>query len=80
MSRHVSPPAAERIVVPVTSVDAAEVVAELSRRDAAEVIAVAVDVGQTAPLDELRDVALAAGAVRCHVFDRRRAWLKWWSK
>jgi argininosuccinate synthase len=71
MSRHVSPPAAERIVVPVTSVDAAEVVAELSRRDAAEVIAVAVDVGQTAPLDELRDVALAAGAVRCHVFDRR---------
>jgi argininosuccinate synthase len=71
MTRHAADPAMERIVVPVTSVHAAEVVAELSRRSATEVIAVAVDVGQAAPLDELRDVALAAGALRCHVFDRR---------
>jgi argininosuccinate synthase len=71
MIRHATPPAVERIVVPVTSVHAAEVVSELARRSATEVIAVAVDVGQAAPLDELREVALAAGALRCHVFDRR---------
>jgi argininosuccinate synthase len=63
--------AMERIVVPVTSVHAAEVVSDLARRVATEVIAVAVDVGQAAPLDELRDVALSAGALRCHAFDRR---------
>ncbi len=61
----------ERIVVPVTSVDAADAVSDLVRRTATEVIAVAVDIGQAAPLDQLRDVAMGAGALRCHVFDRR---------
>jgi argininosuccinate synthase len=61
----------ERIVVPVTSVEAADVVSDLVRRTATDVIAVAIDVGQAAPLDELRDAAIGAGALRCHVFDRR---------
>jgi argininosuccinate synthase len=71
MSGSDSPIAMERIVVPVTSVEAADVLSDLVRRNATAVIAVAIDVGQAVPLDELRDVALAAGALRCHVFDRR---------
>jgi argininosuccinate synthase len=63
--------ATERIVVPVTSAEAADVVSDLVRRTATDVIAVAIDVGQAAPLDELRDAAIGAGALRCHVFDRR---------
>ena len=61
----------ERIVVPFTSVDAADAVSDLASRGATEVVAVAIDVGQAVPLDELRDVALAAGALRCHVFELR---------
>jgi len=61
----------ERIVVPFTSVDAADAVSDLARRSATEVVAVAIDVGQAVPLDELREVALAAGALRCHVFELR---------
>jgi argininosuccinate synthase len=61
----------ERIVVPFTSVDAADAVSDLIRRHATEVVAVAVDIGQAVPLDELRRAALAAGAARCHVFDHR---------
>ena len=61
----------ERIVVPFTSVDAADAVSDLAGRRATEVVAVAIDVGQAVPLDELRDVALAAGALRCHVFELR---------
>lgn len=71
MSGPESPVAMARIVVPVTSVEAADAVSDLVRRRATEVIAVAVDIGQAVPLDELRDVALGAGALRCHVFDRR---------
>jgi argininosuccinate synthase len=71
MSMPDSPVATERIVVPVISVDAADAVSDLVRRNATEVIAVAIDIGQAAPLDELHDVAIGAGAVRCHVFDRR---------
>lgn len=63
--------AAERIVVPVTSVDGADAVSDLVRRPDTEVIAVAIDIGQAAPLDQLHDVAIGAGALRCHVFDRR---------
>jgi argininosuccinate synthase len=71
MSGPDSPAVEERIVVPVTSVEAADAVSDLVRRDAGEVIAVAIDIGQAAPLDELRDAAIGAGALRCHVFDRR---------
>ncbi|MGE0360433.1 MAG: argininosuccinate synthase domain-containing protein [Vicinamibacterales bacterium] len=60
----------ERLVVPFTSVEAAGAVTDLVGRGA-EVVAAALDLGQGVPLDELRDVALAAGAVRCHVFERR---------
>jgi argininosuccinate synthase len=61
----------DRSVVPVTSAAVAGTIAELAARPGATVIGVAVDVGQQVPLEALRDVALAAGAVRCHVFDRR---------
>ena len=61
----------ERIVVPFTSVDAADAVSDLIRGHTTEVVAVAVDLGQAVALDQLRSVALAAGAVRCHVFDHR---------
>jgi argininosuccinate synthase len=46
-------------------------VAALARRGATDVIAAALDLGQGAALDELRDVALGAGALRCHVFELR---------
>ncbi len=38
-----------------------------------DVVAVAIDVGQGTGLDALRDVALSAGATRCHVVDRVEA-------
>lgn len=60
----------DRVVVPITSVAAAAAVADLAGRGVA-VVGVAVDVGQGAPLEALRDAALAAGALRCHVFERR---------
>lgn len=61
----------ERIVLPVLTAGASGVIALLAARPSVQVIAVAMDVGQGAALDELRDVALAAGALRCHVFDLR---------
>jgi argininosuccinate synthase len=71
MTRPARPQPMERIVVPFTSVDAADAVSTLARRAGTEVVAVALDLGQAAALDELRDVALAAGALRCHVFELR---------
>jgi argininosuccinate synthase len=61
----------ERIVVPFTTVDASHAVAALAARPSVEIVAVAVDVGQAPALDELRDAALASGAVRCHAFELR---------
>ncbi len=61
----------ERIVVPFTSAAAAAAVSTLSGRLGAEIVGVAVDLGQGVPLEELRDAALAAGARRCHALDRR---------
>ena len=61
----------EHFVVPFISVDAAGAVADLLRCGPSDIVAVAIDVGQSVPLDELRDAALTAGAVRCHVFERR---------
>lgn len=60
----------ERLVIPVLSTAAADVIAELAARPKLDVVAVAVDVGHGIGLDALRDVALVAGARRCHVVDR----------
>lgn len=59
----------ERLVLPVLTPSAPEVLAPLAARPDLEVIAVAIDVGAGASLEGLRDLALAAGAVRCHVVD-----------
>ena len=43
---------------------------------AAEVITVTVDLGQGRELEEVRDRALATGALRAHVFDERDAFAR----
>ncbi|MEZ5418556.1 MAG: argininosuccinate synthase [Vicinamibacterales bacterium] len=63
----------DRLILPVLTVAAAPVVAELAAQPGIEVVAVAVDLGHDDGLDALRDAALAAGALRCHVVDRRDA-------
>lgn len=60
----------ERLVLPMLTPSAAEVLASLAERPDLEVVAVAIDVGSGANLDGLRGLALAAGALRCHVVDR----------
>jgi argininosuccinate synthase len=57
-------------LVPFTSVETAAAVTDLVGRGT-EVVAAAIDLGQGVPLDALREAALAAGAVRCHAFERR---------
>jgi argininosuccinate synthase len=59
----------ERLVFPVLTPSAADVLAPLAARPDLEVIAVAIDVGSGVGLDGLREMALVAGAVRCHVVD-----------
>lgn len=61
----------ERLVIPVLSPAAADVIARLVARSDLTVVGVAIDVGQGVGLDAVRDLALAAGAARCHVIDRR---------
>lgn len=53
--------------------DAAAGIARLKTETGAEVIAVTMDLGQGHVLEDLRDRALAAGAVRAHVLDVREA-------
>lgn len=60
----------ERLVIPVLSTAAADVIADLVARPEFDVVAVAVNVGHGIGLDALRDAALMAGARRCHVVDR----------
>jgi argininosuccinate synthase len=60
----------ERLVFPVLTPFAAEGLAPLAARPDLEVIAVAIDVGGGASLEGLRDLALVAGARRCHVVDK----------
>jgi len=61
----------DRLVIPVLSTAAAEVIADLSARHGIEVVAAAIDVGSGVGLDAVRDMALSSGARRCHVLDRR---------
>lgn len=58
-----------RIVVPVLSASAADVITELMAGRVGDIVAVAIDVGQPGGLAGLRDVALGAGALRCHAVD-----------
>ncbi len=60
-----------RLVLPVLTPAAAAAVAHLVADGRFEVVAVAVDLGQTSALEGVRDAALLAGAARCHVVDRR---------
>lgn len=60
-----------RLLLPVLTPAAAATVAHLVADGRVEVVAVAVDLGQTSALDGVRDAALLAGAARCHVVDRR---------
>ena len=63
----------EPLVIPVLTPAAADVIADLVTRPDLEIVAVAVDVGSGIGLDALRDVALGAGARRCHVVDRQES-------
>lgn len=56
--------------------DASSLDAIRIRSQEAEVVAVACDLCDDAPLIALRDAALAAGAVRCHVLDVREEFLR----
>jgi argininosuccinate synthase len=61
-----------RIVVPVSgSAQSLAAIATLGREHAADVVALVLDLGQGHELEDLRDRALAAGAVRAHVLDIR---------
>lgn len=63
----------DRLVVPVLSLGASAVIADLRAQVPSEVVAVIVDVGGLHGLDGLRDAMLAAGARRCHIVDVREA-------
>jgi argininosuccinate synthase len=62
----------ERIVLAYSGgLNASAAVPWLRERSAAEIIAVTMDLGQGKELEEVRDRALATGAVRAHVLDLR---------
>jgi argininosuccinate synthase len=63
----------DRLVIPVLTSSAADAIAEACAHGGLEVVGVVLDIGATAGLDGLRDLALAAGARRCHVVDVRDA-------
>lgn len=60
----------DRLVVPVLTATAAEVIATLADRPGLAVVAVAVDLSGDGGLDVLREAALIAGASRCHAIDK----------
>lgn len=53
-----------------------EALARHAGREGAEVVAVVVDIGQGRELEGIRERALAAGAIRCHVLDLEAAFAK----
>jgi argininosuccinate synthase len=62
----------ERIVLAFSrGLESAVAIPWLADRYGAEVVAVTIDLGQGRELEEVRDRALAAGAVRAHVLDAR---------
>jgi argininosuccinate synthase len=73
--RHDGAPARRRIVVAAYggSLDAAAAIASLGRRLDADAVTVTLDMGQRIDLEQAREQALSAGAVRAHVVDARAA-------
>jgi argininosuccinate synthase len=63
----------DRLVIPVLAPSAADAIADACAHGGLEVVGVVVDVGAMGGLDGLRDLALGAGARRCHVVDAREA-------
>src|SRR5207237_7617554 len=62
----------ERIVLAYSGdLDTSVAIPWLAETYRAEIIAVTIDLGQRRELEEIRDRALAAGAVRAHVLDAR---------
>lgn len=62
----------ERIVLAYSGgLDTSVAIRWLAEQYQVEIVAVTLDLGQGKPLDEIRDRALATGAVRCHVLDVR---------
>jgi argininosuccinate synthase len=62
----------QRIVVAYSgSVAATAALRALVQQHPGDVVAVSVDVGQSSELEQVRDAALACGAVRAHVLDAR---------
>jgi argininosuccinate synthase len=62
----------QRIVVAYSgSVAATAALRALVQQHAGEVVTLSVDLGQAAELEQVRDAALACGAVRAHVLDAR---------
>jgi len=67
----------KRIVLAYSgSLESSAAIAWLREAHHADVIAVTVDLGQRQPLEEVRDRALAAGAVRAHVLDLRETFAR----
>ncbi len=62
----------DRIVLAYSGgLDTSVAIAWLAEKYHAEIVAVTLDLGQGRELDEVRERALAAGAIRCHVLDVR---------
>lgn len=61
----------DRLVIPLLTPAAVEVITALAQRPGLEIVGVVVDVGGDGELAGLGDAALAAGARRCHGADRR---------
>src|SRR6266404_6531546 len=62
----------DRIVLAYSGgLDTSVAIPWLAEKYRAEIIAVTIDLGQGRELEEVRDRALAAGAVRAHVLDAR---------
>ena len=67
----------ERIVLAYSGgLDTSVAVPWLAERFDAEIIAVTLDLGQGKELDNVRERALAVGAIKCHVVDVREEFVQ----
>jgi argininosuccinate synthase len=67
----------ERIVLGYSGgLDTSVAISWLAEKYQAEVVAVAIDLGQGSELADVRERALALGAVRCHVIDAREEFVR----
>ena len=62
----------ERIVLAYSGgLDTSVAIPWLAEKYQVEVVAVTLDLGQGKELDDVRERAIAVGAIRCHVFDAK---------